>query len=150
MTGMVSLWMQWNKEMKQNTEQAYAIVQVGLDKTVVCFKLDTGADINVIPTHIFRSLGIQYILESSPCLLYCHRGEQLIVRGKCNIKCQWKDIQLMLKVHVVITCAPPVPGLKEYMDFGLIKLILLVSWTPKISVLCGKIKYLKYRKNPLC
>ena len=47
----------------KNTEQACANVQVGPDKIVVYFKLDTGADTKVIPTQLFRSLGIQDGLE---------------------------------------------------------------------------------------
>lgn len=44
---------------------AYANVQVSPNKTVIHLKLDTGADTNVIPLQIFRSLGIQDELEPS-------------------------------------------------------------------------------------
>lgn len=117
----------------KDTEQAYANVQVGPNKTVVCFKLDTGADTNVIPTHVFKSLGLQNILEPSLCPLYGYGGDKLSDRSKCSIQCQYKDIQLMLKVHVVDTRVPPVLGLKACLDFGLNK--LSVSSTPEVSVL---------------
>ena len=68
----------------KNTVQAYANVQVGPDKSVVHSTLNTGADTNVIPTQIFRSLGIQDVLESSLHPLYVYVGEQLIVRGNAT------------------------------------------------------------------
>ncbi|XP_056891952.1 uncharacterized protein K02A2.6-like isoform X1 [Takifugu flavidus] len=117
------------------TEQAYGNVQVGPNKTVVHFKLDTGTDTNVINPDILRSLGLQDTLEPSLRPLYGYGGEQLSVKGKCNIKCQYKDTKLTLKVHVVDTRAPPVLGLKACLDFGLIKLILSVSDTPDVSIL---------------
>ena len=119
----------------KNTEQAYANVQVDPDKTIVGFKLDTGADTNFIPTQIIRSLGIQDVLEPSLQPLYGYGGEQLIVRGLYNIKHQYKDIQLMLKVYVVNPRAPSGIGLKAYPDFGLIQLILFVSRTSEVSIL---------------
>lgn len=119
----------------KNTEQAYANIQVWPDKSIVCFKLDAGADTNVIPTHIFRSSGIQDALEPSLRPLYGYGGEELIVSGKCNIKCQYMDIQSTLKAHVVYTLAPPMLRLQACLDFGLIKFILPVSDTPEISIL---------------
>ena len=83
-----------------DTEQVCADVQVGPNKTAISFKLDTGASANVIPTHVFRRLEIQHVLQPSTHPLYGYGGERLVVRGKCNIECQYKDIQLVLKVHV--------------------------------------------------
>lgn len=79
----------------KNAEQAYADLQVGPNKTKVCFKLDTGADTNVITPDVFRSLGVQDVLKPSLRPLYCYGGEQLNVQGKCNINCRYKDTKLM-------------------------------------------------------
>ena len=51
------------------------------------------------------------------------------------MKCQYKDIHSILKVHVVDTHAPPVLGLKACIEFGLIKLILSVSSSSGIPIL---------------
>lgn len=120
---------------KRQTEQAYADVLVGPSKTTVTFKLDTGASANVIPTNVFKRLGIQDTLQPTTRPLYGYGGEKLSVRGKCNIKCQYKDIHLTLKVHIVDTLAPPVLGLKACLDFELIKLILSVHSSPETSVM---------------
>lgn len=36
-----------------DAEQAFVDVQVGPDRAVISFRLDTGATANVIPTHVF-------------------------------------------------------------------------------------------------
>ncbi|XP_013889783.1 uncharacterized protein K02A2.6 [Austrofundulus limnaeus] len=47
------------------------------------------------------------------------------------MKCQYKNIQLRLEMHIVDTNAPPVLGLKACLDFGLIKVILSVNDNPE-------------------
>ena len=113
------------KNMK-NTEQACANVQVGPDKIVVYFKLDTGADTKVIPTQLFRSLGTQDGLEPwlRPLQLWrwkthCKRQMQheVPVQGlsfNAEIKRCW---------HL---CTPSA-RIKRMPGFGIIKLILPVS-----------------------
>lgn len=75
------------------------------------------------------------MLQPSMRPLYGYGGEQLVVRGKYNMKCQYRDIQLMLKFYVVHTHVPPVLGLQACLDFGLIKLILSVSGEQELSVM---------------
>lgn len=43
-----------------DTEQAFADVQIGPNGTAVNFKLDTGSSAKVIPTSVFRRLGIRW------------------------------------------------------------------------------------------
>lgn len=116
-------------------EQVFTDILVGPNKSTVRFKLDTGASANVIPTSVFRKLGIQHTLQASPRPLYGYGGEPLVVRGKCKMQCQYKDTKLPLQIHIVDTCAPPVLGLKACLDFKLIKLILSVSSTPGMSIM---------------
>ena len=119
----------------KDTEQAFANLQVGPNRNTVKFKLDTGASTNVIPSRVFKGLGIKSALQPSTLPLYGYGGEQLAVRGKHNMTCQYKSIQSMLTFHIVDTHAPPVLGLKACLDFGLIKLILSVSTTQEVSVM---------------
>lgn len=116
-------------------EQVFADILVGTNKSAVRFKLDTGASTNVIPTSVYKKLKIQHTLQPSSRPLYGYGGEQLAVQGKCNVNCQYKDIKLLLRVHVVDTNAPPVLGLKACLDFKLIKLIMSVSNTPCMSIM---------------
>ena len=58
-------------------------------------------------------------LQSRP--LFGYGGEHLAVKGKCDLKCKHKDIEVAMTFYVVDTNAPPVIGLKGCIDFGLIK-----------------------------
>lgn len=75
------------------------------------------------------------MLQPSMQPLYGYGGAQLVVRGKYNMKCQYRDIQFMLKCYVVDTHALPVLGLQACLDFGLIELILSVSAEQEVSVM---------------
>lgn len=119
----------------KDKQQVFAEILVGPNKSAVRFKLDTGASTNVIPTAIFRKLGIQHTLQPSSRPLYGYGGEQLAVKGKCNVEGRYKETKLPLRVHVVETNAPPVLGLKACLDFKLIKLIMSISNTPDMSVM---------------
>lgn len=61
--------------------------------------------------------------------MFGYGGEHLAVKGKCDLKCKHKDIEVAMTFYVVDTYAPPVIGLKGCIDFGLIKLVLSVSET---------------------
>lgn len=85
--------------------------------------------------YIFYTKSQTTALEQSNRPLYGYGGEQLVVRGKCSMKCQYKDSRLTLKFRVVDTPAPSVLWLQECLDFGLIKLILSVSGAPEVSIM---------------
>lgn len=119
----------------KDKQQVFAEILVGPNKSAVRFKLDMGASTNIIPTAILRKLGIQHTLQPSSRTLYGYGGEQLAVKGKCNVEGQYKKTKLPLRVHVVETNAPPVLGLKACLDFKLIKLIMSISNTPDMSVM---------------
>lgn len=52
-----------------------------------------------------------------------------MVKGKSDLKCKHKDIEMVMTFCVVDTSAPPVIGLKGCINFGLIKLVLSVTET---------------------
>ncbi|XP_024117609.1 uncharacterized protein K02A2.6 [Oryzias melastigma] len=119
----------------EKTDQVFAEVQIGPNKESVRFKLDTGASANVIPTRVFNGLRLKYTLQPSTRPLHGYGGEKLVVKGKCDIQCQYKSAKLMLKFHIVDTQAPPVLGLRACQEFGLVKFILSVSGTPEQSIM---------------
>ena len=43
--------------------QAYAAIEVGPHLVSIDFKLDTGSQVNIIPSHIFKKLGIKHPLQ---------------------------------------------------------------------------------------
>lgn len=91
-----------------DTEQAFVNIKI-CPKQEIKFKLDT--------------------LQPTSRSLYGYGGERLVVKGKCNLKCKHKDIEMITAFCVVNTSAPPVLGLKGCIDFGLIKMERSVTET---------------------
>jgi hypothetical protein len=94
--------------------QAFADIEIGTQGTEIKFKLDTGAQVNIIPLNQYRSL-------TSLTRLTSYGGEQLPVKGTCTFKCKYKESEMMLDFYIVDTA---VLGLKACFDIDLIKLVL--------------------------
>ncbi len=110
-------------------EQAFVNIKIGPKQHEIKFKLDTGSSANVIPLYEYTKLDMQCTLQQTSRPLYGYGGERLVLKGKCNLKCKHKDIEMVMTFYVVDTNAPPVLGLKGCIDFGLIKMVLSVTET---------------------
>ncbi|RXN11580.1 Retrovirus-related Pol poly from transposon [Labeo rohita] len=110
-----------------DTEQAFADILLGVEETEVSFKLDTGAQVNVIPLHTFDRLKAQCKLLPTKHSLTGYGGQVLTVEGTCALPCRYKDRETLMNFYIVNTQAPPVLGLKACLDLDLIKLVLSVN-----------------------
>lgn len=110
-----------------DTEQAFADILLGVEETEVSFKLDTGAQVNVIPLHTFDRLKAQCKLLPTKHSLTRYGGQVLAVEGTCVLPCRYKDRETLMNFYIVNTQAPPVLGLKACLDLDLIKLVLSVN-----------------------
>lgn len=54
-------------------------------------------------------------------------GQQLSVKGACQLHCKYKKNAMTLDFFIVDTQSPPVLGLKACLDLDMIKLVLSVS-----------------------
>lgn len=93
-----------------------------INYSFVSFKLDTGAQSNVLPLKIFNNL----FNKSKPILkfdskLTTYSGETLPVIGKCVLRVQYGDGFKVLEFHVVDINATPILGLQSCTDFNLIQ-----------------------------
>ena len=96
---------------------------VGIKKGMK-FKLDTGAQVNVIPWKLVQATKNFSKLQSMDNHLYGYSDKHLDVKRKCKLECQYKEGNRELYLYVVDTDAPPVLSLKSCLDMKLIKLIL--------------------------
>lgn len=111
------------------SEQAVANIKLGKQGTDLKFKLDTGAQVNVIPLSVFHQLKTTCKLQLQPTsrTLTGYGGQPLVVKGMCKMHCAYKDCSMMLDFYVVNTKAPPVLGLNACLDLDLIKLVLSIN-----------------------
>ena len=115
-----------DSQLKQNT--AYAKVCLNSEKTV-SFKIDTGAQANILPMNIFKTLKNKPELSNSKHKLISYTGQYLNTTGEAKINCMHKDKQLDLNFHVVDMEAQPILGLQSCIDLKLVQLLLSVEQT---------------------
>ena len=115
-----------DSQVKQNT--AYAKICLNDEKTV-SFKIDTGAQANILPMNIFKTLKKKPELADSKHKLISYTGQYLNTTGEAKIKCIHKDKQLDLNFHVVDMQAQPILGLQSCIELQLVQLLLSVDQT---------------------
>ncbi len=137
------------RKQSSDMEQAFVNIKIGPKQHEIKFKLDTGSSANVIPLYEYTKLDMQCTLQQTSLPLYGYGGERLVLKGKCNLKCKHKDIEMVMTFYVVDTNAPPVLGLKGCIDFGLIKMVLSVTETQtEVPVLEDlEPSYTRYRRD---
>jgi hypothetical protein len=92
------------------------------------FKLDTGADINVISIERFLSLGFDVnLLQMTKITLESYTGDIIPVKGVCNLLWQYKDKSFNLYFAVANTKCQSVLGRQSCEDIGLIKRINIIK-----------------------
>jgi hypothetical protein len=99
-----------HKSQIPETEQAFANIEIGTQGTELKFKLDTGAQVNIIPLNKYGSLTSECELQPTTHRLTSYGGEQLPVKDTCTFKCKYKESDT-LDFYIVDTRAPAVLGL---------------------------------------
>ncbi|XP_045481139.1 uncharacterized protein LOC123685479 isoform X1 [Harmonia axyridis] len=115
---------------------------VKINDKIVCFKVDTGAQCNILPANVFQSLikskksgsGLQ-INKNQKVNLVAYGGCKLDVRGSIHINCNIRNKVYNLKFLIVEEQGKPILGLEISMkcnlidrhDFGISPAQLLLS-----------------------
>ena len=98
------------------------------DSHTVTVKLETGAQVNVMPLTVYKALGKDpKKLKPTNTNLTAYGGNKIEVLGCCNLKSRYKDRVRVLKFYVVTACAPCALSLKACQDLVLIKVVLAVN-----------------------
>lgn len=96
----------------------------GLEK----FKLDTGADINVLSYERFLQLGFDTnIIKNNNIKLESYSGDVIPVKGVCNLLWSYKNILYKLKFAVANIQCQSVLGRKSCEEIGLVKRVHSVN-----------------------
>ena len=72
--------------------QVFVNIDIGYKETPISFKLETGAQVNVIPLYMFHQLRCNY-LESTSQILLGYGSKPLKVERKCTLACSFKGTQ---------------------------------------------------------
>ncbi|XP_063628947.1 uncharacterized protein LOC134800377 [Cydia splendana] len=97
------------------------------------FKLDTGAEVNVLPLRYLSQVGLsKENLMVTTSRLHGYSGKNLDVLGKCFLKVVYKDNVYFLEFKVVDVPSAPVLGKNDCKLMNLVKRVFAVSETEQL------------------
>lgn len=100
-------------------------VKLKLNNYWVRFKLDTGADVNVLPKRFLNSIGLKDSdLTKTSIKLQGYSGGNIIVIGKCFLKVNYKEGIYFLNFIIADVDSPPVLGRSSCEELNLLKRIM--------------------------
>ncbi|KAJ8358792.1 hypothetical protein SKAU_G00153170 [Synaphobranchus kaupii] len=87
----------------------------------VTFKLDTGAECNVMSEKTFSSLDIRGRLKASNCKLVTYSGHKMAPLGKKALTCQFKGQKHRIEFEIIQQEAPAILGRATCQKLGMVK-----------------------------
>ncbi|KAK2717515.1 hypothetical protein QYM36_006334 [Artemia franciscana] len=113
---------------EEKVEKPYALIKLTENDSELAFKIDTGAEANILPLKDFNKLVIKPALLPTADVLTSYTGEQLKVLGTTNLKVQYKNQTPQTHTfHVVCTDRAPILSRQSSERLQLIKFVLSVS-----------------------
>ena len=94
-----------------------------VEGTLVKFKLDTGAEVNVLPSRIYSELKNKPPLTKTNAVLSSYGEFQVKPQGKVNLECSVPGLRETLQFYVASVESPPILGLQACQNLNLVKKI---------------------------
>ncbi|CAB3223790.1 unnamed protein product [Arctia plantaginis] len=103
-------------------------VNLIINQFQICFKIDTGADVNVLPESFLTRLNIsKRELLSTTTKLHGYSGAQINVIGKCFVKVIYKNNSFILEFKVAEVNSMPILGKFACEELKLVKRIYSIG-----------------------
>lgn len=96
------------------------IEQICIDGRKVAFKIDTGAQINVLPLNVYNRLDTKIELHRTNTKLRAFSGDKVKPIGMCSLFGRFENMSCEMKTAVVDIDIMPILGLQSSIDFGLV------------------------------
>ncbi|XP_076301590.1 uncharacterized protein LOC143220074 [Lasioglossum baleicum] len=87
------------------------------------FKIDTGADTNVIPYKMCCELGIEQAIKKQSITLEAYGGFKIAALGTIRISCRYKRNNYTLKFTVIKGEVEPLIGLEACRELGIVNVV---------------------------
>ena len=104
---------------KAKIEGKELLITADVHNQSIIFKVDTGAQANILPLHMFKTLDPKPVLKKTKTKLTSYTGEQLNTAGVCNLNVMGKE----LKFFVVKTNQRPILGLEATDKLNIIQIL---------------------------
>lgn len=99
----------------------------------VRFKIDTGADCNVISKRVFDKLKLTQKTQKTKSRLIVYSGSKLTILGKITLDCEYKNQIVVLTFNIVDEDLPCILGLPGINELGLVKRVYNVNTSEQCS-----------------
>lgn len=106
------------------TDDAYSypwIEEIGIDEKHVPFKIDTGAEVDVLPMSVLKRIAPQTEIQRTSITLRAFAGEKVKPIGTCSLFCSFHGMSLRVKFAVVDFDFTPILGLKTCIRFKIVQ-----------------------------
>lgn len=87
----------------------------------VSFKIDTGAEIDVIPLKVLKQIGKRIKAKKTGTKLRAFGGQRIDPIGMCYLSCSFGNESLSARFAIVDLDITPILGLKSCIKFGIVK-----------------------------
>ena len=115
-----------------NTEWS---VTLNTNGTNICYKIDSDAQVNVLPENQTETLQRKPRITKSTTTLSAYSGSNIPVKGQCTLDIHHRGKNVSLLFIVADTNSPPIIGLNSSKQLNLIKRILSISNSQKRNFL---------------
>lgn len=108
-------------ESRDNSLDWFEDLEVGLEGKSVKFKIDTGAQVNVLSLEQIKKLGLVEKMSESNVWLRSYTGGRIPVIGKCVIECKNVNKIKKLEFQIIESNNTPILGLKGIKELGILE-----------------------------
>ena len=106
-----------------DAQKKEATLVMKMNDTNVRIKLDTGVEVNVMPTRVFSQIANTEDIEQSNVKLKGYGGSAILAIGESFIRCAYNNIYKDIKFYIVESSRETSLGLGSCQDFKLIKIM---------------------------
>lgn len=112
-----------NKEKCEN-DDAYSypwIERIGIEKSRVPHKIDTGAGADVMPLSVLKRMVREPSIQMTGITLRAFAGEKITPIGTCTLICSFRGMSLKIKFVIVDFDCTPILGLRSCIRFKIVQ-----------------------------
>ena len=96
-------------------------VDLNTHGTVITYKIDSGAQANILPLKDYKKIISPPALTTPRCKLSAYNGSDIPVKGSCTLDVQYKNVSIPVLFLVADINSAPIVGLKTSSELNLIK-----------------------------